>query len=148
MKKIQQFVRLSWAEQRLFITVVGLTAIIRFALLILPFRWLQPMLGTQMTESQLEVDKASQHKAQQVGRMVERVSRYTPWQSKCLVQALAAKLLLRRQGITNTLYLGVGKDASNALIAHAWLRCGNTILTGSQGRERFVVVGKFSDGDW
>lgn len=145
-KRIRQFVRLSGVEQRLFIVILFLTAVIRLALLFLPFRWLRPILGTSMKESQMEVDQDSRNKAQQIGIMVERVSRHTPWKSKCLVQALAGKFLLRWQGITNTLYLGVGKDECNALIAHAWLRCGNMILTGGRGREQFTVVGHFTDG--
>ena len=53
--------------------------------------------------------------------------------------------MLRRLGIANTLYLGVGKEEGKGLVAHAWLRCGGTILTGASGCERFTVVGKFAD---
>jgi hypothetical protein len=48
------------------------------------------------------------------------------------------------RGIDNTLYLGVGRDETKGLVAHAWLRCGELILTGG-GREHFMVVGKFSE---
>ncbi|TWH49431.1 lasso peptide biosynthesis B2 protein [Sporomusa sp. KB1] len=144
-KQIQQFFNLSWFEQRLFIIVLFLTGIVRLSILFLPFRWLGPVLGGLMQESQATEEKVNVDKAKQIGKMVERVSRYTPWESKCLVQALVGKILLRRQGITNTLYLGVGRDERNALIAHAWLRCGEIILTGGKGRERFTVVSKFAD---
>lgn len=144
-KQLQQFSSLSWCEKRLFFVVFFMTGVVRLAILFLPFRWLQPVLGLSLKESKAEEEKVNQDEARQISKMVERVSRYTPWESKCLVQAVVGKILLRRQGISNTLYLGVGKDEGNALIAHAWLRSGKIILTGGRGLERFTIVGKFAD---
>jgi len=45
-----------------------------------------------------------------------------PWRAKCLEQALAAKMMLRRRKIANELYLGV-KQEENKMLAHAWLQC-------------------------
>ena len=86
--------------------------------------------------------------ARKIGEVVDTVSRSTPWESKCLVQALVVKIMLRRRGIANTLFLGVGKDEENSLVAHAWLRCGETIITGGKGRQWFTVVGKFADSGY
>lgn len=144
-KQLQQFFSLSGCEKRLFFVVFFMTGVVRLAILVLPFRWLQPVLGLSMKESKAEEVKVNQDEARRISKMVERVSRYTPWESKCLVQAMVGKILLRRQGISNTLYLGVGKDERKALIAHAWLRSGKIILTGGRGRERFTIVGKFAD---
>ena len=93
----------------------------------------------------MKEDLAKLEVASRIGRMVEMVSRYTPWESKCLVQAIVGKMMLRQCGIANTLYLGVGRDKGNSLMAHAWLRCGGLVITGRQGRERFTIVGKFAD---
>ena len=51
-KQVQQFFNLSWFEQRLFIIVFSLTGIVRLSILFLPFRWLSPILGGLMQESQ------------------------------------------------------------------------------------------------
>lgn len=125
--------------------VFCLTGIVRLAIVLLPFRWLAPALGKHMVESPLAEDAENLEEAKQIGRVVETVSRYTPWKSRCLVKAITGKVMLRRHGIANTLYLGVGKDERSSLIAHAWLRCGEIVVTGYQARERFTIVGKFAD---
>lgn len=129
----------------LFIEAFSLTGFVRLAILLLPFRWLTPILGKHMQESPAKEASVKFETARRVGRVIETVSRYTPWESKCLVQAIVGKIMLRRRGIANTLYLGVGKDEKKSLTAHAWLRCGETILTGGQGLEQFAIVGKFAD---
>lgn len=122
-----------------------LTGVVRLAILLVPFRRLARVLGKHMQESPLQENSVKLETARQIGRVVETVSRYTPWESKCLVQAIVGKILLRQRGIANTLYLGVGRDEEKNLAAHAWLRCGEKILTGGQGRNRFSIVSKFFD---
>jgi hypothetical protein len=52
--------------------------------------------------------------------------------------------MLERRNIESTVYLGTAKDENGKLIAHAWLRSGSFILTGSEEMSRFVVVSKFA----
>jgi hypothetical protein len=75
---------------------------------------------------------------------ISRASRYVPWRCKCYEQAIAAKVILRGYGLETTLYYGVAKDPDNKLIAHAWVRCGDYIVTGRPGMKRFTVVGTFA----
>lgn len=57
-------------------------------------------------------------------------------------QAITGKLLLRRRGIPNTLYLGViVSEDRTALEAHARLRCGPLSVSGGNGDEKYAVVG-------
>jgi len=55
-------------------------------------------------------------------------------------------VMLSRRGISATLYLGVARDENDpgAMAAHAWLRCGEVILTGAGGVERFSAISSFS----
>lgn len=129
----------------MFLEAFCLTGVVRLTVLLLPFRWLAPVLGKHMRESSMQEDMVKLEAARRVGRVVETVGRYTPWESKCLVQAIVGKIMLRQRGIANTLYLGVGRDAEKGFVAHAWLRCGETIITGGQSRDRFTMVGKFAD---
>ena len=50
------------------------------------------------------------------------------------------------RGLPATLYLAVAQDkaAPEKLAAHAWLRCGDSILTGAGVREQFTVVSAFA----
>ncbi|MCE5286190.1 MAG: lasso peptide biosynthesis B2 protein [Pelosinus sp.] len=137
--------KLTWREKVLFISIFSLTAVIRMIILLLPFRWLAPFLGEKMQESVMKETNNNYACARHVAQIVTLVSRHTPWESKCLVQAIAAKLLLHQRGISTTLYLGVCKDQKGTMLAHAWLRCGEMIVTGGQGRGLFTIVGRFAD---
>lgn len=80
-----------------------------------------------------------------IGWAIGAVSRYTPWESKCLVQAIVAKLLLRRQLLPNTLYLGVANGDAGKLVAHAWIRTGTRVVTGGYGLDAYTIVATFAD---
>ena len=98
-----------------------------------------------MSESDRGGDLAVDSRAYRIGWAVRTMSRRTPWNSNCLAQAIAAKRMLRRRGTACTLYLGLAKDAHDELAAHAWLRCGNRVLTGGRLSQRqYTVVSTFS----
>lgn len=146
-KQLMKFIGLSWLEKRMFLEAFCLTGVVRLAVLALPFRRLAPFLGQHMRESPLEETIINLKTAGRIGRVIETVSRHTVWESKCLVQAIVGKIMLRRRGIANTLYLGIGTDEDKNLLAHAWLRCGGKILTGGRGVDHFTIVGKFADNE-
>jgi hypothetical protein len=50
--------------------------------------------------------------------------------------------MLRRRGIPSTLYLGV--DPDRGYDAHAWVRVGPLVVTGTPATQRFVVVTSFA----
>jgi hypothetical protein len=69
--------------------------------------------------------------ARRIGVAIRRASRYVPWRSDCLVQALAAQAWLKRKGVSTWLRVGVQKIAeAERPYAHAWLLCGNSVVTG------------------
>ncbi len=119
----------------------------RAAILTLPFRWLTHSLThTTNYHSSLLLPDRQSPPALSVGRAIQRAARYTPWESACLAQALTAHKMLQRRGISGIFYLGVMKDVNDAkapLKAHAWSKCGDIILTGQPGHERFTIVSAF-----
>lgn len=137
--------RQSQAEnKKLLLAVVVVLGLVRFALLVIPFRVLASQLGQRRLESQQ--DNSSQYQyALRVSWAVTVVSQETPWESKCLVQAITAKLLLRRYHLSNTLYLGVAKGSDKKMIAHAWLRTGLLMVTGGYEIEKYTKVASFAD---
>lgn len=115
----------------------------RMAVLILPFKWVAKWSGVQGTEMEpVEVDAKDLRK---VYWAVTTASRYGWWNCLCLTQALAAKAMLRRRGLRSTMYLGLTRPGDSTFSAHAWLRCGQSIVTGAEGRERFAVIAMFTE---
>jgi len=75
---------------------------------------------------------ASPGDGDRVARAVAAVARRLPGMT-CLVQSLAADVLLRRRGYLPELHVGVrrsGRDAAAPLDAHAWLECEGRVVAG------------------
>lgn len=100
--------------------------------------------GKQGEESEVELSEESYRYAGKVGYAVDMVCDRTPWESKCMVKALCARHFLRRKGIPSTIYLGCGTGESGEMLAHAWVRCGRTYVTGGDGKG-YVIVDRYAD---
>lgn len=98
-----------------------------------------------MREVSCEVSDIQVSKATRVGWAVNVMSKYTLWESKCLVKAMAAKFMLDRRKLKNTLYLGMGKDENGNLVAHAWIKSCGITLTGGANAGEFTVVSVFGE---
>ena len=113
----------------------------KFVVLFMPFKKIASKIGTLQKETSLEEITSSELEI--VWRSIHRANRFTLHKSVCYDQALTAKVMLKRRGLAATLYFGLAKDEQAKLIAHAWVRCGNKIVTGKAGMERFTVVAYF-----
>ncbi|MEL7078450.1 MAG: lasso peptide biosynthesis B2 protein [Cyanobacteria bacterium J06643_13] len=142
---ILQKLRTVYRYSPLLIEAFFLLGVARLVILTLPFRWVEPYLGKRMAESSLDDLPENSNQLKRVAWAVNKISNYTPWQSKCLVRAMAAKRMLQSRRIVSTLYLGVARGSSQSLQAHAWLRSGSIYLTGGQGQTQFTVVATFAE---
>ena len=133
---------LSWADRGLLVEATVRLATARLSLLLLPFRFVSARLGAPMQESGEDV--ADRVLLGRIAWAVGAVSRRAPWRCKCLEQGIAAKMMLRRRRLANTLYVGVARG-ERELEAHAWLRSGTVYVTGGAEHERFSVVSTFAD---
>ena len=133
---------LSWADRRLLVEATVLLAMVRFALVLLPFRLVARHLGAPRQES--DADVTERPVLRRVAWAIDAVSRRAPWRCKCLEQGIAAKMMLRRRRLANTLYLGVARG-DREIEAHAWLRSGTMYVTGGSDNQRFSVVSTFAD---
>ncbi|MCT8138138.1 lasso peptide biosynthesis B2 protein [Anaerobacillus sp. CMMVII] len=111
---------------------------------VLPFAKVAPSLGIQMEETSLTLKNANKETLRSVSHAIHVMSKYTFWESQCLVKAIAAMRMLEKRGVESTLYLGTAKDTKGILIAHAWLRSGPFYVSGFEGMENFTVVSKFA----
>jgi len=148
MTKLDRFAALSAPDKQLLIHAWLLLAYMRAAILCTSFKKLTRALQhyrdvptcSPVTSGQLE-------QARNIGRLVAKAARHTPWQSRCLVQVLVVQRLLAGRHIAGQFYLGVLKgryDGSTELAAHAWVHCGDVIVNGARGHEQFTIVSTFS----
>jgi hypothetical protein len=143
---LKKFAGLGWQDRFLLIEASLYLAVTRLALLIVPFRFIARLLGRQFPpERQLKRDAPSHPDARRVAWAVELISRRTPWESACLPQSIAAKLMLGRRGVPTLLYLGTRKDPGGHLAAHAWLRSGAEIVLGGGAAGTFTPLSAFGD---
>jgi Transglutaminase-like superfamily len=110
----------------------------------LPFKKVSPFLGSQMSETSFDINPNNIKIAKQISHAIHIMSKYTFWESQCLVKAIATMKMLELRHIDSTLYLGTAKNKNGEMIAHAWLRSGPFYLTGSQEMKNFVVVSTFA----
>lgn len=110
----------------------------------IPFSKMADSLGLHIGETSAFEYEDKIKIIKNISQAINITSRYTFWESKCLVKAIAAMKMLERRKIDCTLYLGTSKDENGKLIAHAWLRSGSYYVTGFEGKEKFTVVGTFA----
>jgi hypothetical protein len=108
------------------------------------FSKVAPLLGEQMKETSYTSNSPNKEVLASISRAIHIMSRYTFWESQCLVKAMAGMKMLEKRNIDSTLYLGTAKDENGELIAHAWLRSGPFYITGAEVMDRFTVVSKFA----
>jgi len=147
--KLKTFLSLTFDQKRRFLQAWRLLGVMRFAILTLPFKRL--VAGLEVHREvlvQAPLDAGDLATAHQIGWAVRKAAQSTPWQSTCLVQVLATQRMLQQRRIAGAFYLGAvtgsGEDKKQVLSAHAWLKCGNEIITGEPGHERFTVVTTFN----
>jgi hypothetical protein len=143
---LRKFLALGWGDRWLLGEALLHLGAARLTLFVMPFRQIARRLGPQVPPVQ-----GVQHSgtvplgARRIAWAVDIMSRHTPWESACLAQAIAGKIMLARRGVPALLYLGTRKDEQGELVAHAWLRVANAIVIGGSGHETFTVLAAFGE---
>ncbi|RBP88292.1 transglutaminase superfamily protein [Cytobacillus firmus] len=143
MHKLITFLSMERQSKFLLIEAFLLLAWARI-LKMLPFSKVAPSLGKHMTETSKNYTDSTIEQIKKVSHAIHIMSRYTFWESQCLVKAIAGMKMLEKRGVDSTLYLGTARDETGKLIAHAWLRSGPFYISGSEGMEKFTVVSMFA----
>ncbi len=116
---------------------------------ILPFHILAKKLGTFNQPSNPRSNPNTERICRQVTQAVRTADRRVPWKNTCLMQSIAAKIMLRSRNIPSNLYLGLAKtnDCTNPLAAHAWLQCGDAIIAGNLKKDakKFTKIAVFGE---
>jgi hypothetical protein len=126
--RVRKFLSLTAVERNLFLRAWFWLTTIRIMLWVLPFQRLSGLLRRLVPQSH-GLAGADQEEALRLARAVTKASDYVP-KATCLPQALAVQALLRREGLSADLHIGVAKDEKGEFQAHAWLENRGTIIIG------------------
>lgn len=140
---IKKFSKINFKDKLLIIRITTLSLFYRILILIVPFKKLSKRLGETKVISHYIPKRWEVLYIRRMYYYIYKVCSKTPWESKCLVQALIGRKLMHRKNIETTLFLGVCKDKNNNMIAHAWLKCGNNYVTGDI-KDEFGIVATFT----
>lgn len=135
----QKLLRVTSTERRLLAEAATLLVAARTALWVLPYRRVQRRFSVPVShDGQAADEAATARRVSDVARAVRRASRAIPAAS-CLTQALAARAMLGRRGVTCALCFGVAKHDDGTLEAHAWVEHdGRVVLGRLPNMERFA----------
>ena len=136
MNQWRSFWRLSLADRRLLIRSLILVGGFRLGVWLLPFRTLQTLLNRMPQQHWFAIGITK------IGRItwaVAAASRYVP-SATCLVQALAARTLLRMEGFPAHLHIGVAKESGQDFQAHAWVESQGSVVTGGAESDRYASL--------
>jgi len=138
--KLRKLTLLDW-----FLTIEAGVELLKAWLLIhlTPFSFYSKQLGTPVD---LDYSHTLQQKTSNrtfiLKKAVLRFARRSPFPSRCLAQAIAIRQMMKRRNLDCELFLGIKKN-NQQLLAHAWTKCGEEILTGAKGHEQFTIIGHF-----
>jgi hypothetical protein len=135
--KWRRFMQLDGADKWLFLHATVWLGMARIMLIVMPFRRLSARLSSKSDSTQPEPD---QELLQRISYAVSAAANNVPWRSDCFPQTIAARMLLKRHGLASTIHFGVERVGDDELTGHAWLTCGETVVTGGSELNRYAEI--------
>ena len=127
--RLRKFFELPAADRRLLASAIVSVIKARLTVTFVPIRKiLQPVTP----RAGVPIGDAN---AASISWAVETAGRIVPSGKNCLVRAIAGREMLARRGLSSQIRLGVAKNSPVRLDGHAWLECGDVIVTG-EGEHR------------
>lgn len=133
MKSLARAFQLTGPERRLLARAFGWLLAVRFGLMVLPLQILCRRL------QKVRDDDGAEFTLAEAVWAIEAIARRLPG-TRCLARSLALQALLRAAGIDSELRIGVAKEASDGLIAHAWVVCEGQPVAFNEDLSRFAAL--------
>ncbi len=133
--------QLDGADRWLLLRASAWLLIARIMLVVMPFKRLSARLSTESNTTQIEPD---QDLLRRIGYAVSTAANNVPWRADCFPRTIAARMLLKRFGYASTIHFGVDRVGEDGLEGHAWLTCGETVVTGGADLDRHTELHRLS----
>ena len=132
---IRAFFRLSFMDKVLFFEASFYLFLVKFLLVILPFRSCIKIFNNKKSTKQGDDILLTN-----ISIALARANHLAFWGNVCLVQSFAGKWMLQRRGIRSELFIGVNIDEAKKFRAHAWLKVGELEITHDGGEYHVLHV--------
>jgi hypothetical protein len=132
--------KLTWKEYMLFAEAWILLAVARLVLVTVSFKKIAAKLKDRESK---EYRIPAPAELKMITDAIIRAGSRSPWRTKCFEKALAGKMMLRRRGISSTIFFGVRKDGQQKMHAHAWMKSTGFVVTGGTGIDQYTLLSKF-----
>lgn len=144
-RKLHTFVKLPARHKFLVLRLCYLLPKSRMAVKKVPFKVLAAKMGELSDPKELGATNEETEEALCIGRLTRGLGKLMPFRTMCFEQALSCAEVLRSKGISHCIHFGVKKDQSqpDSLQAHAWLQCGDEIVTGKRGYSQYQRLSSF-----
>ncbi len=139
-RKLTRFWQLEGKDKLLLFQTVGWLAVARIMLAVNSFERLSEKLADAGQSNGLEPDPVE---LRRMSYAISAAANNVPWRSDCFPQSIAARLMLRRRGFSSTIHLGVERVGAADLAGHAWLTCGETVVTGDVDLDRYTELHRY-----
>jgi hypothetical protein len=116
----------STPEFLLLIRVAILVFVVRVGLWLAPFQTIRRIVAF-LAKPAPKIAKC--FSVEQLSRAISTAAAYVP-KATCLTQALALHIMLRRRALQSRIRIGVAKDKSGIVEAHAWVESEEQVVIG------------------
>ena len=137
MPKLRTFLALDSADKIASLEAIVLVLYAKALIARVPPRRWRSRFGTVGKSTGEAADIAS---TRRVRLAVQRALANVPGAPNCLPQALAARWMLERRGITPSLFIGTRRDEAGVPRFHAWLKVGEEWVTGLCDESRYTLL--------
>ncbi|APD50678.1 lasso peptide biosynthesis B2 protein [Francisella hispaniensis] len=137
-RKLRTATKMPLKKKVWFIILYPISGIARFASLTLSLKKIFWYLGYTHCNAQLCIPASEEQLilAYKISKTATLVSKYVPWESKCLIDAIMVKTLLKYYKIPYVIHIGMIKtnEENKPFMGHAWVKVADQIVIGGDGQ--------------
>ncbi len=112
-----------------------------FIISFIPFKKYVKYLGNCSDSQEIPLESALfRDKVEPLKRNIKRLERKAFWKTTCFSLAIAARLMLNKYKIKNHIFMGLTKDDTQKMSAHAWTKVSGQCISGCRNLEQYTVI--------
>ena len=147
--KVLTFWHMPYKDKKMFFLNICLCGIAKIATRCMTYKRLSAYFGKscQILIASTLISKEQIEEALYIRRSICLATRYTPWDSSCLTQALVAQFWCRRYQLPYLFFIGLSKQSSpfSGKNAHAWITAGPIAITGGHSLDTHHIICSYTN---